>query len=182
VYGLALAVIGYRVMGLREFWHAVVDASRLSGMVLFIMSAAGGFSWSLTVAFLPQRLVELLGATQNSYAIFLVGSVLLLIVVGTLLEGLPALNILAPLLLPVAGAIGVNQLHFGIVLIFAMGVGAYLPPAGVGFYSCIAVMRASIEDTARALLPYQAVLIVGLLIVAFVPWFTLFLPRLCGFG
>jgi TRAP-type C4-dicarboxylate transport system permease large subunit len=139
------------------------------------MAAAGGFSWSLTVAYLPQRLVELLNAANNSHTIFLIGSVVLLIVIGTLLEGLPALNVLAPLLLPVAGA-------NGIVLIFAMGVGAFLPPVGVGFYVCSAVMGTSIEDAGRAMLPYLAVLIVGLLIVAFVPWFTLFLPQLCGFA
>jgi tripartite ATP-independent transporter DctM subunit len=182
LYGLALAMVGYRAMRPAAFLRTVVDTAMLTGMVLFILAAAAGFSWTLTVAYLPQRLVELLNAVNNSHAIFLIGSLALLIVIGTLLEGLPALNVLAPLLLPIAGAIGLNQLHYGIMLVIAMGVGAFLPPAGVGFYVCCAVMGTGVEGSARAMLPYLVVLILGLLIVTFVPWFTLFLPRAFGFA
>jgi TRAP-type C4-dicarboxylate transport system permease large subunit len=118
----------------------------------------------------------------NSQVIFLIGSLVLLIVIGTLLEGLPALNVLAPLLLPIAGAIGLSQLHYGIMLVIAMGIGAFMPLAGVGFYVCCAVMRSPVEDVARAMLPYLVVLILGLLIVTFIPWFTLFLPQAFGFA
>lgn len=182
LYGLALAMLGYRAMSTLSLLRTVVDTAKLTGMVLFILAAAAAFSWALTVAYLPQRLVALLNAAHASHAIFLVGSLVLLIVIGTLLEGLPALNVLAPLLLPIAGAIGLSQLHYGIMLVIAMGVGAFLPPAGVGFYVCCAVMRTPIEDAARAMLPYLAVLILGLLIVTFIPWFTLFLPRAFGFA
>jgi TRAP-type C4-dicarboxylate transport system permease large subunit len=99
-----------------------------------------------------------------------------------LLEGLPALNILAPMLVPMAGQFGLSGLHYGIVLLIAMGLGAFLPPAGVGFYVCCAIARSSIEQASRAMLPYLVVLIIGLLIVAFVPWFTLVLPEAFGFG
>jgi TRAP-type C4-dicarboxylate transport system permease large subunit len=149
--------------------------------VLFILAAAQGFSWILTIAYVPQRLVELLHVVHDSTPLFLVGSVVLLIVAGSLLEGLPALNILAPLLLPIAGQIGVNKLHYGIVLIIAMGVGAFIPPTGVGFYVCCAVARADIESASRAMVPYLAILLVGVLIVTFVPWFTLALPEAFGF-
>lgn len=88
----------------------------------------------------------------------------------------------APLLLPIAGQLGVNELHYGIVLLIAMGTGAFLPPAGVGFYITCAILGADAERAARAMLPYLAVLIAGLLVVTFVPWFTLFLPRAFGLG
>lgn len=182
LYGLALAIFGYRVMSRAVLIRTIVDTAMMTGMVLFILAAAGGFSWSLTIAQLPQRLVELLNAVGNSQVIFLIGSLVLLIVIGTLLEGLPALNVLAPLLLPIAGAIGLSQLHYGIMLVIAMGIGAFMPLAGVGFYVCCAVMRSPIEDVSRAMLPYLVVLIVGLLIVTFIPWFTLFLPRAFGFA
>jgi tripartite ATP-independent transporter DctM subunit len=182
LYGLALATLGYRAMSRAVLIRTIVDTAMMAGMVLFILAAAGGFSWSLTIAHLPQRLVELLNAVGNSQVIFLIGSLVLLIVIGTLLEGLPALNVLAPLLLPIAGAIGLSQLHYGIMLVIAMGIGAFMPLAGVGFYVCCAVMRSSVEDVARAMLPYLVVLIVGLLIVTFIPWFTLFLPRAFGFA
>jgi tripartite ATP-independent transporter DctM subunit len=181
VYGLVLAVVIYRALDLRAFARILRDSATLSGMILFILAAAQCFSWVLTNAYVPQRLVELLHALHDSPALFMLGSIVLLIVAGSLLEGLPAINVLAPLLVPIAASIGVSPLHFGIVLVIAMGIGAFLPPTGVGFYVCCAISRASIEEGSRAMVPYLAILIVGLLIVAFVPWFTLFLPKLAGF-
>jgi len=180
IYGLVLAVLIYKELPPRELLRTLIDSATLSGMVLFILATASAFSWMLTVASLPQRLVELLHSFNNSMAIFMVGSVVLLIVTGSLLEGLPALNVLAPLLLPIAGQIGINELHYGIVLVIAMGIGAFMPPAGVGFYVCCAIQRTHVEEASRAMLPYLGVLVAGLLIVAFVPWFTLLLPRAVG--
>jgi TRAP-type C4-dicarboxylate transport system permease large subunit len=150
-------------------------------MVLFILAAASAFSWVLTVAYVPQRLVELLHNVHESTAIFLIGSIVLLIVVGSPLEGLPALNVLAPMLVPLASQIGISELHYGIVLIIAMGVGAFLPPAGVSFYVCCAIMRTDIERASVAMVPYLTFLVIGLLIVTFVPWFTLVLPHAFGY-
>jgi tripartite ATP-independent transporter DctM subunit len=181
VYGLFLAIVVYRDMGFRKFMRTVVDTAALTGVLLFIFAAASGFSWTLTIAYLPQRLVELLHSVGNSTAIFMLGSIALLIVVGVLLEGLPSLNVLAPLLLPIAGKLGLSELHYALVLIIAMGVGGFMPLAGVGFYVCCAIMRADIEAASRAMLPYLGVILIGLLIVAFVPWFALFLPHYFGF-
>jgi tripartite ATP-independent transporter DctM subunit len=181
VYGLVLSAAVYREMNFRTFLRTVTDTAALTGVLLFIFAAASGFSWTLTVAYLPQRLVELLHSYGNSTAIFMVGSIVLLIVVGVLLEGLPSLNVLAPLLIPIAGKLGLSELHYALVLIIAMGVGGFMPLAGIGFYVCCAIMRADIEEASRAMLPYLVVVIVGLLMVAFVPWFALFLPHYFGF-
>ena len=182
IYGLILSFLIYRELDLAGFLRTVLDSATLAGMVLFILGAASGFSWTLTVAYLPQRLVDLLQGINNNTALFLIGSIALLIVVGSVLEGLPALIILAPLLLPIAGQIGLSELHYGIVLLIAMGIGAFLPPAGVGFYVACAIMRTGIEGASRAMVPYLIVLIIALLIVAFVPWFTLALPNAFGLG
>jgi tripartite ATP-independent transporter DctM subunit len=182
VYGLILSFMVYRELDLAGFVRTVLDSATLAGMVLFILGAASGFSWTLTVAYLPQRLVDLLQGINNNTALFLIGSIALLIVVGSVLEGLPALIILAPLLLPIAGQIGLSELHYGIVLLIAMGIGAFLPPAGVGFYVACAIMRTGIEGASRAMVPYLIVLIIALLIVAFVPWFTVALPNAFGLG
>jgi TRAP-type C4-dicarboxylate transport system permease large subunit len=115
-------------------------------------------------------------------ALFVIGSIALLIVIGSVLEGLPALIILAPLLLPIAPGLGLSQLHYGIVLLIAMGVGAFLPPAGVGFYVACAIIGTDIETASRAMLPYHVVLVIALLIVAFVPWFTVFRPAAPNLG
>jgi tripartite ATP-independent transporter DctM subunit len=177
VYGLALAGVIYRELGLREFVRGLVDCATVSGLILFILAAASSFAWTLTVARLPQRLIALLTGTHQSQWLFLVASIVLLIVAGTILEGLPALLILAPLLMPIAGQVGVNEVHYGIVLVIAMGIGAFMPPVGVGFYVTCAVCGTSIEKSARAMIPYLIVLCLGLLLVALVPWFTLFLPE-----
>ncbi len=181
LYGLALAVLVYREMDLRAFLRTVTDTAALTGVLLFIFAAASGFSWTLTVAYLPQRLVALLHSAGNSTEIFMIASIVLLVVAGVLLEGLPSLNVLAPLLLPIAVKLGLSGLHYALVLIIAMGVGGFMPLAGVGFYVCCAIMRCDVEAASRAMVPYLVVVLIGLLFVAFVPWFALFLPNYFGF-
>ncbi len=181
VYGIVLSGAVYREMTAPRFIQIALDTAALTGVLLFIFAAASSFSWTLTVAYLPQRLVALLQSVGDSQAIFMICSIVLLILVGVLLEGLPSLNVLAPLLIPIAGKLGLSELHYALVLIIAMGIGGFMPFAGVGFYVCCAVMRCNIEIASRAMLPYVAMLIAGLLVVAFVPWFTLFLPHAFGF-
>ncbi|HUN98000.1 MAG TPA: TRAP transporter large permease subunit [Bradyrhizobium sp.] len=182
VYGLLLSAILYREMSWQTFIRIVIDTAALTGVLLFIFAAASSFSWTLTVAYLPQRLVALLQSVGNSQTIFMLCSIVLLILVGVLLEGLPSLNVLAPLLIPIAGKLGLSELHYALVLIIAMGIGGFMPFAGVGFYVCCAVMRCDIETASRAMLPYLIMLIAGLLFVAGVPWFTLALPHYFGFN
>jgi len=181
VYGLVLAMLVYRELTLAGFLRALEDTVALTGVLMFIFAAASAFSWVLTIAYLPQRLVDLIAAGHASATLFMLGSIALLIFVGVLLEGLPSLNVLAPLLLPIAVKLGFSGLHFAIVLIIAMGIGGFMPLAGVGFYVCCAVMRCEIEPASRAMLPYLAVVLAGLLIVAFAPWFATALPNHFGF-
>jgi tripartite ATP-independent transporter DctM subunit len=181
VYGLLLAMLGYREMTVATLLRTISDTAALTGVLLFIFAAAAAFSWSLTVAYLPQRLVDLLGTFGGSRVIFMVGSIALLIFVGVLLEGLPSLNVLAPLLLPIAVKIGFSGLHYALVLIIAMGVGGFMPLAGVGFYVCCAVMGCEVEAASRATIPYLIVVLIGLLAIAFVPGLSLYLPHRFGF-
>lgn len=176
-YGIFLSVVIYRAYGWRQFGRMVADASTLSGMILFILAAASTFSWTLSAAGVPQGLVFAVQQLHGNSVLFLLLSIAMLIFCGSLLEGIPAIIILAPLLLPLAAGIGLNQLHYAIVLLIAMGIGAFLPPVGVGFYVSCAVAGTKIGPAARAMVPYAAILLVGLLIVAFVPWFTLALPN-----
>ncbi len=180
VYGLVLACIVYQELGWRTFVKGLVDCTAVSGMVMFILAAASSFAWALTVANLPHRLVGLLSGVHQSQWVFMLASIVLLIVTGLVLEGLPALLILAPILLPIASRVGISQLHYGIVLLIAMGIGAFMPPVGVGFYFACAVCETTIEKSSREMIPFIIVLCIGLLIVALVPWFTLSLPAVFG--
>jgi len=180
VYGLVLACMVYREMGFRAFLRGLIDCASISGMVLFILGSASTFAWVLTIANLPHRLVGLLSAVHQSHWVFMLASIALLVVTGLILEGLPALLILAPILLPIASRVGISQLHYGIVLLIAMGIGAFMPPVGVGFYFACAVCETTIEKSSREMIPFVIVLAIGLLLVALVPWFTLFLPARFG--
>ncbi len=180
LYGLILATLVYREVGLRALTRVAADASTVAAMVLFTLAAAQTFSWSLSAAQMPQALAALVFSWRDNTVLFLLASIVALVVLGSLLEGLPALLILAPLLLPIATQLGISDLHYGIVLLIAMGIGAFLPPLGVGFYIACAIARAPMGASSRAMMPYVAVLLAGLLLVTFVPWFTLSLPRAVG--
>jgi tripartite ATP-independent transporter DctM subunit len=179
-YGLFIAVFVYRELTLRQLIRIIIDASTVAAMVLFTLAAAQTFSWVLSAAQLPQGLAALVFGLRDNTFIFLVASIVALVVLGSLLEGLPAILILAPLLLPIATQLGINDLHYGIVLLIAMGIGAFLPPLGVGFYIACVVGRAPVAQSSRIMIPYVVVLLIGLLVVTFVPWFTLLLPDLFG--
>jgi TRAP-type C4-dicarboxylate transport system permease large subunit len=182
VYGLFLAMVVYKIMDGRGFVRCIVDCANMAGMILFILAAGATFSWVLTIAYLPQRLVDILLTANASEAVFMVASIVLLILTGSILEGLPALLILGPLLMPIAEQIGINSLHYAIVMLIAMGIGVFIPPIGVGFYIAAAVFGTKVEGTARAMLPYFLMLCAGLLFVAFLPWVTLSLPQAFNLG
>jgi tripartite ATP-independent transporter DctM subunit len=178
LYGIVLAVFVYREMSFAGLLRHVASSAAMSGVVLFVISAASSFAWVLSAANLPQGLVTILHG--SSPTVFMLGSIALLIVVGALLEGLPAIIILAPLLLPIAVNAGFDPVQYAIVLILAMGIGAFMPPIGIGFYVAAAVAGGSLEGSARAMLPYLAVLIIAVALVALVPQITLIVPRLLG--
>lgn len=178
VYALVLAVVFYREMDARQFWQTIVETTTTGGMILFIISAASGFSWSLAAANLPEKIATALLSLGGSTSVFMMGTVVILIITGALLEGLPALLIFAPMLMPIAVKFGINPLHYGLVLIIAMGFGTFTPPVGIGIYVTCAITDTSMENTGRALAPYLVLLFFGLLAVAFIPWFSLVLPQM----
>jgi tripartite ATP-independent transporter DctM subunit len=178
LYGLVLAFAIYRAVGLKALYEIAVESSLLAGMVLFIIAAAFSFGWTLTAANLPASLAMILHSVGDNSVVFILGSIVLLIVVGSLLEGLPALIILGPLLMPIASQYGIDIIHYSMIIILAMGVGIFIPPIGIGFYVSCTVSESRLEATSRAMLPYLAVLLIGVLVVAFVPWFTLAVPHL----
>jgi TRAP-type C4-dicarboxylate transport system permease large subunit len=113
--------------------------------------------------------------------VFLLLSIAILIVMGSILEGAAALIIFGPLLIPVAGHIGINELHFGVVLVIAMGIGLFAPPLGLGLYGACLIGGVPIETTVRPILGYLGLLLLCLLVIAFVPDLTLWLPRRLGY-
>jgi TRAP-type C4-dicarboxylate transport system permease large subunit len=152
-------------------------------MILFIVAAAQAVTYVLTAEQVPQAMANALIGLAHSQGVwlFLVVSIVMLVVMGSVLEGAPALIIFGPLLIPIASDLGINTLQFGIVLIIAMGLGLFSPPFGVGLYTACAVGQVPIEKVARPIVKYLIVLGVGLLVIAFVPWVSLALPNVLGF-
>jgi tripartite ATP-independent transporter DctM subunit len=172
LYGLVLSVAIYRSIGVTALIRIATRCAVMSGMVLFIIAAAGSFSWVLAAGNLPLHLVAFLHAAGDNKLLFLAGSVLIMIVVGSLLEGLPALVILAPILYPIAGQLGIDGIHYAILMLLAMGVGIFMPPVGIGFHVCCSIMNTSVEKTSWAIVPYLMVLLFGIALLAIFPEIT----------
>jgi tripartite ATP-independent transporter DctM subunit len=182
VYALLVGGLAFREMSWRSFADFLMRAASLSGMILFIVAAAQVLSYLLTVNLIPQTMAaDLAGIGSSSGTwVFLLIAISMLIVMGSVLEGAPALIVFAPLLLPAAVKLGINPLHFGILLVISMGIGLFAPPVGVGLYTACAVGQVPVERVTRPIAKYLAIIFVALLLIAFVPAITLVLPRWLG--
>jgi tripartite ATP-independent transporter DctM subunit len=183
LYALVVGGVAFRELGPRAAARSFINAATRSGLVLFIVAAAQALAFVLTLQQFPQTLAQtMIGLSQNAGAWpFLALSILILIVMGSILEGAAALIIFGPLLIPVAGQIGISGLHFGVVLVIAMGIGLFAPPLGLGLYGACLIGGVPIETTVRPMLGYLALLLLCLLVIAFVPGLTLWLPHRLGY-
>jgi tripartite ATP-independent transporter DctM subunit len=182
-YALAIGGLAFRELAPRAIARAFMNSATRAGLVLFIVAAAQSLSFVLTLQQIPQALAELMIAVTRGSAgwLFLPLSILILIVMGSILEGAAALIIFGPLLIPVAADVGVNGLHFGVVLVIAMGIGLFAPPLGLGLYGACLIGEVPIEATVKPMLGYLGLLLVCLLVIAFTPGLTLWLPHLLGY-
>lgn len=178
LYGLILAMGIYRDVGLRELRELIQYSTMITGMVLFLIGTAAGFSYAVTVDQIPQNIANAMSHLPGGVPIFMIVTILVLIVMGAILEGLPALLIFGPILLPAATSLGINPLQYGIVMIMGMGVGAFAPPLGVGLYIACSVCDVKLEAAMKRMWWYELTLLVGVLVLAFVPAITLALPNL----
>ena len=183
LYALIVGGLAFRELGLRAAARTFINAATRSGLVLFIVAAAQSLAFVLTLQQFPQKLAQtMIALSQNAGAWpFLALSILILIVMGSILEGAAALIIFGPLLIPVASQIGINGLHFGVVLVIAMGIGLFAPPLGLGLYGACLIGGVPIEATVRPMLLYLGLLLLCLLAIAFVPGLTLWLPHRLGY-
>jgi tripartite ATP-independent transporter DctM subunit len=171
----------YRSLSLRSFWHVSVDSSVIAGVVLFIVATASLFARSLTLAQVPQEIARFAGnGGFGGYWGFLIGSSVVLIIMGMVMEGLPAMLVFAPILIPVATELGINPLQYGIVILMAIGIGANSPPIGIGVFVVAQIGDVPISDVSRRMRPYVLTLYVGLLIVIAAPAVVSWLPTAFG--
>jgi tripartite ATP-independent transporter DctM subunit len=183
VYAVLVGSALFRELTWRGAGAVIRDAAVRSGMVLFIVAASQALAYVLTLQQLPHFLAELLitlSSTHGSW-LFLLLSILILIVMGSVLEGAAALIIFGPLLMPVARQLGFDPLSYGIILVIGMGIGLFAPPLGVGLYGSCLIGGVTLEETVRPILKYLGILFLCLLLIAFVPEITTLLPRMSGY-
>ena len=179
IYGFAAAAVVYRTLGLRSFIEALREATLIAGMVLLMVATSNLFVQAIVIDGLGRTLASAFTAIKDP-TLFLFVAVTVLIVLGFVLEGFPAILVAAPIFLPVAERLGINTLQFGILLIMATGIGVMMPPIGIGFYISCAVGGSPVNATIRPSLFYNVFLFLGLIIVILVPEITLWLPRQFG--
>lgn len=175
--GIAYAVLAgllvYRRFDWKRLYPMLVDTAALSGAILFIIGTATGMSWALTQSGFSHSLAHLMTSVPGGKYGFLLVSIAAFVVLGSVLEGIPAMVLFAPLLFPVAKAIGVHEVHYAMVIILAMGIGLFAPPFGLGYYAACTIGRVHPDKAVKRIWPYLGALLAGLLIVAFVPWFSI---------
>jgi tripartite ATP-independent transporter DctM subunit len=182
LYSLAVGGGVFRELTVRAILRAFVHTATRSGLVLFVVAAAQAFAWVLTLKQIPHGLAAMmlgLSGSQGSW-LFMTLSIVILIVMGSVLEG-AALIIFGPLLVPVAQQLGIGSLHYGVVLVIAMGIGLFAPPLGLGLYGACLIGGVPIEVTVKPMLKYLGLLFLCLLVIAFVPPITLWLPHALGY-
>jgi len=184
LYALVVGGVVFRELGWRAAAQSFVHAATRSGLVLFIVSAAQALAFVLTLEQVPHAVAEMLVSLSGSHGtwLFLLLSIAILIVMGSVLEGAAALIIFGPLLMPVAMQLGVDPLHFGVVLVFGMGIGLFAPPLGLGLYGACLIGKVPIEETVKPILGYLGLLFLCLLVIAFVPLISTWLPHAMGYG
>jgi tripartite ATP-independent transporter DctM subunit len=181
IYTLLVGVLVYRALDWRTLYPTLIETVSLAGAILLIIATATAMGWALTQSGFAQQLADILGHAPGGKAGIMLLSIIMFIVLGSVLEGIPAMVLFGPLLFPVAKAAGINEVHYAIVVVLAMGVGLFSPPVGIGFFAAGAIGKANPEQVVKPMIPYLIALLIGLLIVAYVPWISLgFLPKTAG--
>jgi tripartite ATP-independent transporter DctM subunit len=172
VYGLICGILIYRQFDLRRIVPMLIETASLSGAILLIIGAATGMAWGLTQSGFSQVLAQMMTDLNGGPNLFLLISIIVFVVLGSVLEGIPAIVLFGPLLFPVARQLGINEVHYSMVVILSMGIGLFAPPLGVGYYAACAIGKVNPDEGVKPIIGYLIALVIGTLIVAFVPWIS----------
>jgi tripartite ATP-independent transporter DctM subunit len=172
-YSVLMGLLVYRQFDWRRIGPMLADTASLTGAIIFIIGCATAMAWGLTQSGFSQSLARAMGAIPGGAWGFLAVSIVAFIILGSVLEGIPAIVLFGPLVFPLAKAAGVHEVHYAMVVIFAMGIGLFAPPFGVGYYGACATSKVNPDEGLRHIWGYMAALLVGLVIVAAIPWISI---------
>jgi tripartite ATP-independent transporter DctM subunit len=169
VYALIVGYVFFGGISARGFYRMLVDTAALSGVILLIMGCALAAAWALTQTGFASLLAGFMTDLPGGWISFMLVSIVLFLTLGCLLEGMPALVLLAPLMFPIANGLGIHGIHYAMVAVVAMNIGLFLPPVGIGYYIACSMGRVKPEQAIRPMLIYLGALLAALLLIAFIP-------------
>ncbi|MDB5855182.1 MAG: dicarboxylate transporter, DctM subunit [Herminiimonas sp.] len=172
VYAIIAGLVVYRQFDWKRVYPMLVSTASLSGSILFIIGAATGMAWALTQSGFSTALAEAMKALPGGGMTFMAVSILAFIILGSVLEGIPAIVLLGPLLFPIARLVGIHEVHYAMVVTLSMGIGLFAPPFGVGYYAACAISRIHPNEGMKPIVGYMIALFVGTVIVAAIPWIS----------
>ena len=172
VYTLLVGAVLYRELKWNAIYPVLRETVALTGAIMLIIATATAMGWALTQSGFAQQLTEALSHAPGGAVGFMALSVLLFIVLGSVLEGIPAVVLFGPLLFPIAKSFGIDEVQYAMVAILGMGVGLFAPPLGFGYYAACALGKVSPDNAMGRMVPYLSSIVVALVIVAAVPWFS----------
>jgi tripartite ATP-independent transporter DctM subunit len=173
VYSLIVGLLVYRQFNWSRLGQILIDTASLSGAILIIIGAASAMAWGLTQSGFSRTLVEIMTHLPGGAIGFMAVSILAFIILGSVLEGIPAIVLFGPLLFPIAKLVGIHEVHYAMVVVLAMGLGLFAPPFGVGYYAACAIGKVNPDEGIGPIWGYMLALLIGLIIVAAVPWFSI---------
>jgi tripartite ATP-independent transporter DctM subunit len=173
VYGLLIGLLVYRRFDWRRLVPMLIETAALSGAILLIIGTATGMAWGLTQSGFSRALAASMTGLPGGQASFIAVSIAAFMILGSVLEGIPAIVLFGPLLFPIARAVGVHEVHYAMIIILAMGIGLFAPPFGVGYYAACAIGRVDPAQGIRPIWGYLLALLIGLIIVAVFPWISI---------
>ncbi len=175
--GIAYSAIAGLVVYRRFDWRALppmlVATASLSGAILLIIGTATGMAWGLTQSGFSRTLAAAMTGLPGGAVTFMAASIVVFVVLGSVLEGIPAIVLFGPLLFPIARVVGIHEVHYAMVVILAMGIGLFAPPFGVGYYAACAIGRVEPAEGMQPIWGYMLALVIGTIIVAAVPWISI---------
>jgi len=180
LYGFVAGKFIYRDLTWPDIANILSRSGRTSGIVMFMVATANIFAWLLTLGQLPKIVIDLIVSIAGGKLLFLLFSNLAFIFFGALLDGLPAMLMLIPLFFPIAVKVGIDPVHFGIIVTANMGLALFMPPAGVGLFITSGISGSSITQVTRSLIPYLITIFVATMIITYFPWIVMIFPRWIG--
>ncbi len=178
IYALIVGMFVYKEIKLAHLWKVAVDTGVMTGMVMLLVGMASVFSFQMAVANVPDTVANFILSITKSPFLFLLLSNVIFIFFGAILEGIPAALILVPIFTPLVQNLGIDMLHFCILVVACIGIGVFLPPIGVGLITVCGVGEVTMRETISYILPFLAMLFLGVVVLTLFPWLTLVLPQL----